>query len=76
MSANTDELAEYNGNNQNRTDYDFPPMWGQYSDEQKSAWYLRRRVYKQAIRQDTAFGNRHSEAVEEAKRLDTDRFRQ
>jgi len=55
----------------NRTDYDFPPMWGRYSPEQKSAWYLRRRVYRQAIRQDTAFGREHSRAVEQAKRRES-----
>jgi len=59
----------------NTTDYDFPPLWGRYSPEQKSDWYTRRRVYRQAIRQDTAFGRRHTNAVKEAKRTDTSKYR-
>jgi hypothetical protein len=43
----------------NTTDYDFPPMWGQFSDQQKCEWYIRERVFRQAIRQDTAFGRRY-----------------
>lgn len=59
----------------NSTDYDFPEGWGLLTDEQKAQWFLRRRTYRQAIGQDTAFGRRHSDAVDEAKRLDTDDYR-
>lgn len=60
----------------NTTDYEFPEMWGQMTDEQKAEWYLRRRVYKQAIRQTgTAFADRHKQAVAEAKRTDTDQYK-
>jgi hypothetical protein len=45
----------------NSTDYNLPPNWGLMSDEQKSEWYLRERVYRQACRQDTAFGRRYRE---------------
>jgi len=33
------------------TDYDFPPMWGRMSPEQKSRWYTQERVRRQVSRQ-------------------------
>jgi len=59
----------------NSTDYNFPPLWGKYTDEQKIAWFTRRRVYKQAIRQDTAFGREHTRSKRESKRTDSDNYR-
>jgi len=35
----------------NRTDYDLPQGWGSMSEEQKSQWYLRQRVWRQINRQ-------------------------
>jgi len=52
------------------TDYDFPEMWGRMTDEQKCQWFTRQRVYRQAIRQDTAFGRRHQRDVEREKDKD------
>jgi len=49
------------------TDYDFPPMWGKMSQEQKHNWFCRRRAYKQAIQQDTAFGRRYREMKQRVK---------
>lgn len=49
----------------NETDYDFPPMWGKFTDEQKCEWYIRERVFRQAVRQDTAFGRRYREQQQE-----------
>jgi len=57
------------------TDYDFPPMWGRMTDEQKSEWFTRERVFRQAIRQDTAFGRRYEQQQREQERLDTDQYR-
>jgi hypothetical protein len=45
---------------------ELPPDWELFTPEQKHEWFLRRRVYRQAISQDTAFGRAHSRAVEEA----------
>ena len=49
----------------NTTDYDFPPMWGKFSDEQKCEWYIRERVLRQAIRQNTAFERRYRTVMDE-----------
>ncbi|AGF91238.1 hypothetical protein HAPG_00052 [Halorubrum phage GNf2] len=57
------------------TDYEFPPMWGQMTDQQKHDWFVRERVFRQAIRQDTAFGRRYRQSKEEQQRLDTDEYR-
>jgi hypothetical protein len=54
----------------NSTDYEFPEGWGLYSDKQKHDWFVRERVFRQAVRQNTAFGRRYQE-VQERK----DRFR-
>lgn len=51
---------------------ELPEDWPIKRDEDKHEWFVRRRVYKQAIRQDTTFGNAHSRAVKEAKENDTD----
>lgn len=59
----------------NQTDYDFPETWGLYSDEEKITWFIRERVFRQAIRQDTAFGRRYEAVQEEKERLDTDQYR-
>jgi len=59
----------------NRTDYDFPAMWGRMSPQQKNDWYVRERVFRQACRQDTAFGRRYRASQEEQERMNTDRFR-
>jgi hypothetical protein len=59
----------------NSTDYDLPDMWGQMTDQQKSDWFTRERVFRQACRQDTAFGRRYRAHQEEQQRLDTDEFR-
>jgi hypothetical protein len=40
------------------TDYTFPEGWGLYTPEQKHHWYVRERVFRQAVRQDTAFGRK------------------
>jgi len=47
------------------TDYEFPPMWGQMTDQQKHDWYVRERVFRQAIRQNTAFGRRYRATQEQ-----------
>jgi hypothetical protein len=54
----------------NDTDYEFPQGWGLYSDEQKHQWFVRERVFRQSVRQDTYFGRRYREA--QARK---DRFR-
>lgn len=36
---------------QRNTDYNFPAGWGRRSPEQKSRWFLKQRVFKQASRQ-------------------------
>lgn len=59
----------------NNTDYDFPSGWGLFTPQQKSDWYLRERVFRQACRQNTAFGRRYQEFKEEQERLDTDNYR-
>lgn len=59
----------------NTTDYDLPETWGLMSDEEKSAWYVRERVFRQAIGQDTTFGKRYRQQKEEQERLDTDQYR-
>jgi len=59
----------------NTTDYDFPEMWGRMTAEQKSDWFVRERVFRQACRQDTAFGRRYQQQKEEQERMDTDQFR-
>jgi hypothetical protein len=59
----------------NTTDYDFPPMWGQMTAEQKHEWFVRERVFRQACRQDTAFGRRYRQHEREQERLDTSEFR-
>lgn len=51
---------------------DLPKDWAIMSDEDKHEWFVRRRTYKQAIRQDTSFGRAHTRAVEKAKENDTD----
>lgn len=47
----------------NKTDYDFPEEWGTYSQEEKHRWFVRERVFRQAIRQDTVFGRRYREQI-------------
>ena len=59
----------------NTTDYDFPSMWGRMTDEQKSNWFLRERVFRQACRQETAFGRRYRESQAEQERISTDNFK-
>lgn len=59
----------------NTTDYDFPEMWGRMTAEQKNEWFVRERVFRQACRQDTAFGRRYQQHQEEQARMDTDQFR-
>lgn len=49
----------------NSTDYDLPRNWGLLSDEEKSSWYLRERVFRQACRQDTTFGQRYRQQREQ-----------
>lgn len=56
---------------QNNTDYDLPEMWGRMSDEQKCEWYTRERVFRQACRQDTAFGRRYRAVTEDSDTHDT-----
>lgn len=58
--------------NLNTTDYEFPEMWGRFSDEQKSRWYTRQRVNNRARRQWEAMG-RPDHTTDE--RLGTDTFR-
>lgn len=60
---------------QRNTDYDFPKGWGLFSPEEKHHWFLRGRVFRQAIGQDTAFGRRYEAHKEEEARLDTDQYR-
>ena len=43
----------------NSTDYDFPDGWGLFTPEQKDAWFKRERCFRQACRQNTAFGRRY-----------------
>lgn len=59
----------------NKTDYEFPDGWGLMTPEQKNQWFIRERVFRQACRQDTAFGRRYRAVQEEQDRLDTDQFR-
>jgi len=59
----------------NNTDYDFPEMWGRMTDEEKHDWFVRERVFRQACRQDTAFGRRARQEKREQERLDTDEYR-
>lgn len=54
----------------NTTDYDFPPMWGEMSVAEKHRWYIRERVFRQAIRQDTAFGRRYRSDQEDHNGVD------
>jgi len=51
---------------------ELPRDWPIRTAEGKSKWFTRRRIYKQAIRQDTSFGNAHSRAVEDAKEAGVD----
>lgn len=57
------------------TDYDLPDMWGRMTDQQKHDWFVRERVFRQACRQDTAFGRRYRQRQEDEQRLNTDQFR-
>jgi len=59
----------------NNTDYDFPEMWGRMTPKQKNDWFVRERVFRQACRQDTAFGRRYRQHQQEQQRLDTDQYR-
>jgi hypothetical protein len=59
----------------NTTDYEFPDGWGLYSDAQKNAWFIRERVFRQAIRQDTHFGRKYDADMERETRMNTDQFR-
>jgi len=43
----------------NRTDYDFPNGWHNLTQEEKHDWFVRERVFRQAIRQDTTFGRKY-----------------
>jgi len=52
----------------NKTDYDLPTMWGEMTDEEKHTWYVRERVFRQACRQDTAFGREHDRAQRDGPR--------
>jgi len=51
---------------------ELPKDWPIKRPADKHKWFLQRRTYKQAIGQDTSFGNSHTRAVEEAKENDTD----
>lgn len=62
-------------NNRRNTDYDFPKGWGIFSPDQKAHWFLRERVFRQACRQKTTFGDRWRAFKEEQERLDTDKYR-
>ncbi|UBF22743.1 hypothetical protein M1M38_gp050 [Halorubrum tailed virus 27] len=55
------------------TDYDFPPEWESFTDEEKSDWFTEERCRRQAMRQNTGFAKR-VEQEEERLRL-RDRFR-
>lgn len=55
------------------TDYDFPPEWESFTDEEKSDWFTEERCRRQAMRQKTGFAKR-VEQEEERLRL-RDRFR-
>lgn len=57
------------------TDYDLPEMWGRMSDQQKHEWFVRERVFRQAIRQDTAFGRKYRREDKEEDGFSTDDFR-
>lgn len=61
----------------NSTDYNFPPGWGLYTDMQKCTWYEEERAYRQAMRQDTAWGRaaREFHADNEFKHDDDETFR-
>jgi len=59
----------------NTTDYEFPDGWGLYSDEQKSLWFMRQRVFRQAVRQSTHFGRKYEADMERNERMNTDHFR-
>jgi hypothetical protein len=41
-----------------RTDYAFPDDWGLRSPAEKDTWFKQERAYRQALRQDTDFGDR------------------
>lgn len=49
----------------NTTDYNFPTGWSEYTTQEKHRWFVRERVFRQAITQDTAFGRRYRSQVEE-----------
>lgn len=53
--------------NSNNTDYHFPKDWGLRTPAQKHEWYVRERVFRQAVRQDTSFGRRYRESVDEPR---------
>lgn len=41
-----------------RTDYDLPPDWNAFSEQEKSDWLTQERCRRQAMKQDTAFRQR------------------
>lgn len=51
----------------NRTDYDFPAGWSEFSQKEKHRWFVRERVFRQAIRQDTSFGRRYRAQIDEPR---------
>jgi len=59
----------------NNTDYNFPPMWGRLSDEEKCEWFTIERTARRARDQDTPWGRGYDKMVEQSERLNTDSFR-
>ena len=59
----------------NETDYEFPTGWGLFPSEDRSMWFERERSFRQASRQNTAFGRAYEQAQEDEERIDSDQFR-
>lgn len=53
-----------------RTDYDLPPDWNAFSEQEKSDWLTQERCRRQAMKQDTAFRRRIKQEKERSKFLD------
>lgn len=51
-----------------RHDYELPPDWAAMSSDEKSVWMTQERCFRQAMKQDTAFGRYVQEAKERAQR--------
>lgn len=52
----TDHEQYMNKLKNENSDYTFPQSWGQWDDEQRDFWFHQERNYRQAMNQDTVWG--------------------